>query len=97
MERYNIMGNFMISDQKIFGCSTNNQIPHLHITSVKDVIYQKRKQGKEMTIADVKRCIFKNLSILKAREILLNRTDLFEENRNIFITELKANIHTSNS
>ena len=87
----------MMSDhEKIFGCSTYNQITHLLITSVKDVIYQKRKQGKEMTIADVKRCVLKNLSILKAREILLNKTDLFEENWKIFITELRADIHTSN-
>ena len=63
----------MISNHgKIYGCSTNNQITHLLITSVKDVIYQKRKQGKEMAIADVKRCLLNNLSILKAREILLN-------------------------
>ena len=50
-----------------------------------------------MTIADVNRCILKNLSILKAREILSNKTDLFEENWNIFITELRSDIHTSNS
>ena len=57
----------MMSDhEKISGCSTDNQITHLLITSVKDVIYQKIKQGKEMTIADVKRCLLKNLSILKA-------------------------------
>ena len=42
----------------------------LLITSVKDVIYQKRRQGKEMIIADIKRCLLKNLSILKSREIL---------------------------
>ena len=35
--------HFMISDhKKIFGCSKNNQITHLLITSVKDVIYKKR-------------------------------------------------------
>ena len=56
-----------------------------------------KKQGKEMTKADVKRCRLKNLSILKAREILLNKTDLFIENWNIFITELRADIYTSNS
>ena len=88
----------MISDhEKIFGCSSNNQITHLLITSVKDRIHQKRKQGKEMTIANVKRCLLKNLSILKGREIILNKTDLFDENWNIFITELRADIHTSNS
>ena len=88
----------MISDhEKIFGCSTNNTITHLLITSVKDVIYQKRKQGKEMAIADVKRCLLKNLSILKAREILFKKTDLFDENWNIFITDLRADIYSSNS
>ena len=39
--------HFITSDhEKIFGCSTNNQITHLIIISVKDVIYQKRKNGK---------------------------------------------------
>ena len=50
-----------------------------------------------MAIADVKRCLLKNLSILKAREILSNTTDLFEVNWNIFITDLRVDIHTSNS
>ena len=50
-----------------------------------------------MKIADVKRCLSTNLGILKAREISLNKTDLFKENWNIFITELRADIHTSNS
>ena len=43
--------HFMISDhEKIFRCSSNNQVTHLIIISVKDVIYQKRKEGKEMVI-----------------------------------------------
>ena len=50
-----------------------------------------------MTIADVNICLVNYLSILKAREILLNKTDLFEENWKIFITGLRADIHTSNS
>ena len=48
-----------------------------------------------MTLADVKRCLLKRvslkyLSILEAREIILNNADLFEENWNIliFIQEL---------
>ena len=81
----------MISDhEKICGCSTNNQITHLLNASVKDVIYQRRIQGKEMKIADVKRCLSKNLSILKAREISLNKTDLFKENWNIFYYRTKS-------
>ena len=50
-----------------------------------------------MTIADVKRCLLHNMSILKGRDILLNKTDLFEENWNIYIAKLRADIHTSNS
>ena len=54
--------HFIISDhEKIFGCSTDNQVSQLLIISVKDVIYQKRKQGKEMTIADVKSCLLKKI------------------------------------
>ena len=42
--------HFMISDhEKVFG-----QVTHLIIISVKDFIYQKRKDGKEMIISDVK-------------------------------------------
>ena len=41
--------------KKVFGCSTDNQVTYLIITSVKDTIYQKKK-GKEMMISDVKRC-----------------------------------------
>ena len=50
-----------------------------------------------MTLAAVKGCLLKHLRILKAREIILNKTDLLEENWNMFIAELRANIHTSNS
>ena len=73
--------HFIVSDiDKIFGFSSNNQIVNLLIISVKDVIYQKRKTGNEMCITDVKRCLLKNLSILKSKE-LLNNTTIFFENR----------------
>ena len=58
----------MISDhEKIFGGIFSDQVLNILIMSVKDVIYQKRKVGKEMTIFDVKKCLQKNLSILKSK------------------------------
>ena len=40
--------HFIISNQeKIFGNKDNDQITNLLITSTKDVIYQKRKEGKK--------------------------------------------------
>ena len=57
---------FMISDhEKIFGGISNNEVIHVIIMSVKDVIYRKRKIGKEMTLSDVKKCLQKNLSVFK--------------------------------
>ena len=39
--------NFKISGiEKIFGCMDNNQITQLIIITVKDIIYQRRKRGK---------------------------------------------------
>ena len=50
--------HYIISDhEKIIGCSTSNQVTHLIIISVKDVIYQKRKKGKRMMILDVRKCL----------------------------------------
>ena len=41
--------HFIISDQeKFFDCSSKDQICQILITSVKDVIYQKRKSGTRM-------------------------------------------------
>ena len=40
------------------------------------------------------RCLLRNLSIIKAREITTKRIDSFEENRKPFITELRSDIHT---
>ena len=66
--------HFIISDyENLFGCSTDNQVSQLLIISVKDVVYQKRKQGKEMTIADVKGCLLKKMNITKTRYILLKK------------------------
>ena len=88
--------HFIISDhEKICGCSTSNQIPHLIITSVKDVIYQKRKQGKEMMISDVKKkCLLKSLSILNT---IADKIAVFENNWDSFITFLRSDIHIRNS
>ena len=82
----------MISDhEKVFG-----QVTHLIIISVKDFIYQKRKDGKEMVISDVKKCLLKNLNIIKSKDVVLDNHAIFENKWNIFITDLRANIHTRN-
>ena len=80
---------FTISDhEKIFGGITNNQVLNVLILSVKDVIYQKRKVGKEMTLSEVKKCLLKNLSILKSKEIVSPGTDEFLNRWNPFIQDL---------
>ena len=90
--------HFMISDhEKICVCSTSNQVTHLIITSVKEVIYQKWKQGKEMMISDVQKCLLKNLSILKAKDTIADKIEVFENNWDSFIPDLRSNIHTGNS
>ena len=84
---------FIISDQeKIFGCSHGNQVANIIITSVKDVIYQKRKEGKNMQITDVKRCLLKNLNIIRAKAIQLDGLTDFEDKWDPFITDLRADI-----
>ena len=50
----------------------NSPVTNVLITSVKDVIYHKRKTGSKMCITDVKRCLLKNLSILKTKELIAN-------------------------
>ena len=88
----------MISEQeKIFGCFNNKQICDLIIISVKDVIYQKRKTGTEMTIIDVKKCLLKNLSITKEKCIMTNDIASFENLWFPFIQDLRIDIHTRNS
>ena len=67
------------------------------IINVKDVIYQKRKQVKEMIIADVKGCLLKKMNITKTRYILLDKEESFEEKWNSFIVELRVDMHTRNS
>ena len=48
---------FKISDtQELFGEKFNDYIKHI-VISIKDVLYQKRKNGDRMCLADVKRSI----------------------------------------
>ena len=50
---------FKISDtEKLFGEEHNDYIKHNIVISTKDVIYQKRKNGEQMCLSDVKRSIF---------------------------------------
>ena len=85
--------HFIISNQeKIFGSGNNDQITNLIITSTKDVIYQKRKEGKKMFLSDVKRCLLKNLSIVKSKDILLDELENFEAKWDPFIVDLRSDI-----
>ena len=52
------------------------------------------KTWQKMKVDGIKRCLLRNLSIIKAREITTKRIDSFEENRKPFITELRSDIHT---
>ena len=92
-----IYAYFVISDhEKYIGGYKSDQIMQVIITSVKDVIYLEQKQGKEIKVEDVKRCleVLKNLNIIKTREITTNNINSFEENWKPFITELRSDIHT---
>ena len=82
--------HFIISDsEKIFGGTKNSLITNTIITSVKDVIYFKRKTGTKMHITDVKRCLLKNLSTLKTKELAVGNLLGFENRWDSFITDLK--------
>ena len=90
--------HFIISDhENIFGGPINSQVLNLIIISVKDVIYQKRRNGKEIMITDVKKCLLKNLNVIKAKETFSDNTIAFEENWNLFIQGFRRDIHTRNS
>ena len=65
--------------------------------SVKDVIYQKGKTGKEMVLRDVKKCLLKNLTVINAKETLSDNIVAFEEKWNLFIQDFREDIHTRNS
>ena len=83
--------HFIISDfEKIFGSSTSNQMVNIIIISVKDVIYQKRKSGNVMEVTDVKRCILKNLCILKSRELSSQTDNTFDNKWLNFIQDFKT-------
>ena len=54
--------HFKISDiKKIFGGKQTDHIKHIIIISIKDVIYQKRKNGDKMCLSDGKRALFKKI------------------------------------
>ena len=95
----NIYGHhFIISDhEKVFGSSSDDQMTDLAIFSVKDVIYQKRKTGSQMRLLDVKKCVLKNLSILKSKTTTVDDIDTFEEKWDVFILNLHGDIHTRDS
>ena len=69
----------------------------LIITSIKDVIYQKRKQGNTMLLFDVKRRIVKNLHILKTQELLKNSRSNFDNDWRVLINTLRIDPATRNS
>ena len=90
--------HFKISDtEKFFGEKYNYQLKQLIITSIKDVIYQKRKQGNTMLLFDVKRRIVKNLHILKTQELLKNSRSNFDNDWRVLINTLRIDPATRNS
>ena len=90
--------NFKISEnEKIFGEKYNNHLKHIIVISIKDVIYQKRKLGNTMHLADVKRQVLKNLHITKTQELLKNQDTNFDEYWRTIIDCLRIDISTRNS
>ena len=90
--------HFIISDnEKIFGGAKKSSVTNVLITSVKDVIYHKRKTGSKMCITDVKRCLLRNLSILKTEELIANNMESFENRWYSFITDLRNDITVNGS
>ena len=90
--------HFKISEiEKIFGEKYNNLMKQLIITSVKDVIYCKRKTGDIMQLSDVKRMLCKNLHILKTQNLLKNSEIVFEDEWRVFIDILRTDHATINS
>ena len=63
--------HFKISEtENSFGEKYNDCIEQIIITSVKDAIYQKRKNGDSMYLSDVKRYFLRNLHIMRSHEII---------------------------
>ena len=90
--------HFKISDtEKIFGEKFNDHLKHLIITSIKDVIYQKRKHGNTMLLFDVKRTIVKNLHILKTQELLKKKVSNFDNDWRVLIDNFRIDSATRNS
>ena len=90
--------HFKISDtEKIFGEKYIYQLKHLIITSTKDVIHQKRKQGNTMFLFDVKRTILKNLHILKTQELLKKNVSSFDNDWKVLIDTFRIDPATRNS
>ena len=90
--------HFKISEiEKIFGEKYNNHIKHIIIISTKDTIYQTRKKGEKMNLADAKRCIKRNLHIERTRESIKDGTSNFDEYWKPFIDTLRLDPATLNS
>ena len=90
--------HFKISEnEKIFGEKYNDHIKHVVITSIKDVIYQKRKKGDKMNLSDVKKSILRNLHIRKSKETLLDGISNFDEDWKPFIDTLRVDQATRSS
>ena len=84
--------HFKISEvEKIFGEKYSNCIKHMII------IYQKRKKGEKMNLADVKRCIQQNLHIEKTKDVIKDGTSKFYEYWKPFIDILRLDPATRNS
>ena len=97
-QTYTFSPHFKISDtEKIFGQKNSEYINQTVIVSVKDVIYQKRKKGDKMNLADVKRAMLKNLHIMRTQESTSIQISNFDNNCRIFIDCLKTDLSTQHS
>ena len=90
--------HFKISEnEKKIGEKHNDHLKHIIIISTKDVIYQKRKLGDIMQLADVKRQVLKNLHITKTKELLKNENSNFDQDWRTIIDCLRIDQSTRNS
>ena len=90
--------HFKISEnEKIFGEKHNDHLKHIIVISIKDVIYQKRKLGNNMQLADVKRQVLKNLHITKTQELLKNENSNFDQDWRTIIDCLRTDQSIRNS
>ena len=90
--------HFKISNtEKIFGEKYYDHFKHIIVISIKDVIYQKRKNGDQMSLSDVKRAVLKNVHIIRTQELMRNDRSTFDEKWKVLIDCLRTDPATKHS